>query len=129
MAAEVAAGRDALAAIMGNALWSHRIALTVAPISGTGLWFDETGGPGVAPVLATVESGGGFMALTARQKAENRKDIAAGKSPRNKSTALTATDASTVDGTYGAEEQAVVGNSRTRSGEVQTALQDFGILA
>lgn len=41
---------------------------------------------------------------------------------------LTAEDSSTVDGTYGAEEQAVIENLRTRVGELETALQELGLL-
>jgi hypothetical protein len=48
--------------------------------------------------------------------------------PVTTQSALTAADASTVDGTYGAEEQAVIGNNRTRIGEIEAALQAFGIL-
>lgn len=44
-------------------------------------------------------------------------------------TALTAADASTVDGTYGAEEAAVIANLRTRLGELETKLQALGLLA
>jgi len=44
-------------------------------------------------------------------------------------TALTAADASTVDGTYGAEEQAVLGNVRTRVNELETKLRALGLLA
>lgn len=69
------------------------------------------------------------MALNARQKEENRKDMAAGKAPRNVATALTTLNADTLDGTYGAEELAALDNVRTRSGEVKTALADFGLLA
>jgi len=43
--------------------------------------------------------------------------------------ALTAADASTVDGTYGAEEAAVIGNLRTRLGEVEARLEAAGIVA
>lgn len=44
-------------------------------------------------------------------------------------TALTAADASTIDGTYGAEEQAVLGNVRTRLNELVTRLQALGLIA
>jgi hypothetical protein len=47
---------------------------------------------------------------------------------RDPGAALTAKDASTVDGTYGAEEQAVIGNNRTRIEEIETALKREGIL-
>lgn len=52
----------------------------------------------------------------------------AGTSPVQ-SSALTAADASTVDGTYGAEEAAVIGNMRTRLGEIEAALEARGIVA
>ena len=42
---------------------------------------------------------------------------------------VTASDDSTVDTTYGTEEAAVLGNVRTRLGEVVSALQSFGILS
>lgn len=51
-----------------------------------------------------------------------------GTSPAQ-SAALTAADASTVDGTYGAEEAAVIGNMRTRLGEIEAALEAAGIVA
>ena len=44
-------------------------------------------------------------------------------------TALTTADAGTVDGTYGAEESAVIANLRTRLGELETKLQALGLLA
>jgi len=43
-------------------------------------------------------------------------------------TALTAANAATIDGTYGAEEQGVLGNVRTRVGEIEAALVAAGIL-
>lgn len=43
--------------------------------------------------------------------------------------ALTAADASTVDGTYGAEEATVIGNMRTRLGEIEARLEATGIIA
>lgn len=43
--------------------------------------------------------------------------------------APTAADGSTVDGTYGAEEAAVIGNHTTRIGEIIAALQAVGIMA
>ncbi len=46
---------------------------------------------------------------------------------RGKQPALTAQDASVVDGTYGAQEQAVIANNRTRIAEIETALQNVGI--
>lgn len=49
------------------------------------------------------------------------------KSPITQS-ALTAADGSTVDGTYGAEEQAVISNNVTRIAEIEAALQAYGIL-
>lgn len=42
---------------------------------------------------------------------------------------LTAKDATTVDATYGSEEQGVIGNNRTRIEEIETALQSIGLLA
>lgn len=42
--------------------------------------------------------------------------------------ALTAADASTVDATYGSQEAAVLGNVRTRVGEIEAALVALGIL-
>lgn len=43
--------------------------------------------------------------------------------------ALTAADGSTVDGTYGAEEAAVINNLVTRVAELETALQNLGLLS
>ena len=43
--------------------------------------------------------------------------------------ALTAANASTIDGTYGAEEAAVLANIRTRLGEVEAALETLGLVA
>lgn len=43
-------------------------------------------------------------------------------------TALTAADGSTVDGTYGAEEAAVLANNVVRIGEIEAALVAAGIL-
>lgn len=42
--------------------------------------------------------------------------------------ALTAQDTSTVDATYGAQEQAVIINNRTRIAEIEAALQSIGLL-
>lgn len=42
--------------------------------------------------------------------------------------ALTAEDSSTLDGTYGPEEEAVLGNVRTRIGEIEAALIAAGVL-
>ncbi len=42
--------------------------------------------------------------------------------------ALTAADGGTVDGTYGAEEAAVIANNVTRIGEIEAALVAAGIL-
>lgn len=50
------------------------------------------------------------------------------KTPIVQPTALTAADGSTVDGTYGAEEAAVIDNLRTRLGELETKLSAFGFL-
>ncbi len=52
-----------------------------------------------------------------------------GTAPTTKPAALTAADASTVDGTYGAEEAAVIANLRTRLGELETKLQSLGLLS
>lgn len=43
--------------------------------------------------------------------------------------ALTAADASTVDGTYGTEEADVINNLRTRLDELEAALQSNGVLS
>ena len=43
--------------------------------------------------------------------------------------ALTAEDNSTVDGTYGTEEANVIQNLRTRVGELETKLQNLGLIA
>lgn len=43
--------------------------------------------------------------------------------------ALTAKDTSTVDGTYGSEEQAVIVNNRTRIEEIEDALKANNILS
>lgn len=48
--------------------------------------------------------------------------------PVIKPAALTAADASTVDGTYGAEEAAVINNLRTRLNELESRLQALGLL-
>lgn len=45
-----------------------------------------------------------------------------------RASALTTSDTSTVDGTYGAEEQAVLGNVRTRVNEIETILKNLGFL-
>lgn len=42
--------------------------------------------------------------------------------------ALTAENGGTVDGTYGAEEAAVLSNAVTRIGEIEAALQAIGLL-
>lgn len=42
---------------------------------------------------------------------------------------LTAASSATVDATYGAEEAGVINNSRTRIGEIEDALQAYGILS
>lgn len=52
-----------------------------------------------------------------------------GATPVVKPTALTATNASTVDSTYGAEEAAVINNTRTRVNELETKLQALGLLS
>lgn len=52
-----------------------------------------------------------------------------GTTPVAKAAALTAADASTVDGTYGAEEAAVLANVRTRLNELVTALTAYGFVS
>lgn len=52
-----------------------------------------------------------------------------GATPVVQQTALTAADAGTIDGTYGAEEQAILGNIRTRLGELETKLIALGFIA
>lgn len=42
--------------------------------------------------------------------------------------ALTAPNTSTVDGTYGAEEQAVINNTRNRVNNIEPALRAAGII-
>lgn len=42
--------------------------------------------------------------------------------------ALTAQDTSTVDATYGSQEQGVIINNRTRIAEIEAALQSIGLL-
>jgi hypothetical protein len=51
-----------------------------------------------------------------------------GKTPVTKPTAMTASDASVVDATYGAQEQAVITNLRTRVDEMETKLKALGLL-
>jgi len=48
--------------------------------------------------------------------------------PVAKATALTASDTSTVDTTYGTEEQDVINNLRTRLDELEAKLQAYGLL-
>lgn len=43
--------------------------------------------------------------------------------------ALTAAAADTVDGTYGTEEATVIGNLRTRVGEIEAVLESLGLVA
>ncbi|MEE9244875.1 MAG: hypothetical protein V3U63_01630, partial [Gemmatimonadota bacterium] len=43
--------------------------------------------------------------------------------------ALTAEDATVIDATYGAPEEGVLNNVRTRLGEIEAALQAFGLIA
>lgn len=52
-----------------------------------------------------------------------------GVAPVVQPTALTVADASTIDATYGAEEQAVLGNIRTRLNELVSKLQAIGLIA
>lgn len=68
------------------------------------------------------------MALSASQRAENRKDLASGKAPRHLS-ALTADPNQTVDTSYGSPEQIQILGNRTRVNETEVVLQDLGILA
>lgn len=50
-------------------------------------------------------------------------------SPVTTQAALTTEDATVIDATYGAPEEAVLNNVRTRLGEIEAALQAFGLLA
>lgn len=50
-----------------------------------------------------------------------------GVAPVTRAAALTAADASTVDGTYGAEEAAVINNLRTRLAELALACKNMGV--
>lgn len=52
-----------------------------------------------------------------------------GTTPVDQAAALTAADGSTVDGTYGSEEAAVIANNVVRIGEIEAALVAIGILA
>jgi multidrug efflux pump subunit AcrA (membrane-fusion protein) len=45
-----------------------------------------------------------------------------------KQAALTAADAAAVDATYGSQESGVITNIRTRVGQIEAALQAFGII-
>lgn len=49
--------------------------------------------------------------------------------PVAQQSALTTADGSTVDATYGAEERDVVQNLVTRVGEIETALENLGLVA
>lgn len=49
--------------------------------------------------------------------------------PVTQRTALTAANGSTVDGTYGAEEAAVLANAVVRLGEIEAALETLGLVA
>ena len=49
--------------------------------------------------------------------------------PVSQQGAMSAADAATVDTTYGAEEAGVINNIRTRVGEVETALENLGLIA
>lgn len=51
-----------------------------------------------------------------------------GTSPSTQ-TSLTAQDGSTIDGTYGTEEEGVIKNNRTRISEIESALKDLGLLS
>jgi len=52
-----------------------------------------------------------------------------GSTPTTQPTALTASDASSVDATYGNEERDVIINLRTRVDELETKLQAIGVIA
>lgn len=52
-----------------------------------------------------------------------------GTAPTTKPTALTAADPTVIDSTYGADEEGVLNNVRTRLGELETKLQALGLLA
>lgn len=67
------------------------------------------------------------MALTTAQQEANQKDLASGKRPRSRE-ALTAAAASAVN-SGDATTDTVIGNIRTRLGQVETALRAFGIIA
>ena len=49
-------------------------------------------------------------------------------SPVAKAAALTAEDATVIDSTYDAVEQAVLNNIRTRLGELESRIQAYGLL-
>lgn len=51
-----------------------------------------------------------------------------GKEPSGQPTSLTAADNRTIDSTYGADEEAVLNNVRTRLNELESKLKDLGIL-
>lgn len=52
-----------------------------------------------------------------------------GATPVAQQAALTAADGGTVDATYGAPEAAVLSNAVTRIAEIETALQNLGLIA
>jgi hypothetical protein len=66
---------------------------------------------------------------TVIEAAEGNKIGLYGTTAVAQAAALTAADAATVDGTYGAEEAGVINNLRTRLGEVETALANIGLTA
>lgn len=51
------------------------------------------------------------------------------KTPVTQQTTIAAVDNSTVDGTYGAEEQAVIGDLRTKFDDLVTKLKAYGLIA
>ena len=68
------------------------------------------------------------MALSAAQKAENRKDFAAGKAPRNKTeTLILPADVNTIDTTYGVEEATAITSNRTFVDQAVDALIDIDL--
>jgi hypothetical protein len=64
------------------------------------------------------------MPLSAAQRAENRKDIMAGKRPRNW-LAITALDAQTIDATWSASEQAAMQNNIARLNDIADLLRSL----
>lgn len=52
-----------------------------------------------------------------------------GVTPVDRPAALTTADATAIDGTYGAPEQGVLDNVRTRLGELEDRLQELGLIS